>query len=237
VIEWGGIEARHRASLERREAAFAGTVADLSLWLETGGERHPGVRGTAHFGAENALRVVIDSPFGVGLDAAALGDSLFAYAPPRRAEVRMRAADPPLGFPGAARFAAQAIAATWRPPAAAWARGHAADSLRVVRYTVSGDSLEVWVGESGLPRAAKFSREGMSDLLVSYPAYADYEGTPWPARVEIEDAGGAFRLTVRIRRLSRGSGVPGLRPTFPPGTRRVEPAELLQWFELETTER
>jgi hypothetical protein len=232
--EIGRTETRYRAALAAREAATAGTALEISLWLATAASRYPGVRGTARLGGDEAVRLVIDSAFGVGLDAAALADSVFAYAPSRRAAVRMRDSDPPLGFSGVSRLAVRALAATWSVPAQAWRGAVAVDSLQRVRYMDRGDTIDVDVAASGWPREVRIRRPGMRPVRVAYLAYAGGRDAAWPVRMEIEDTGGAFRLSLRVRRIS---DVPpsgrDLRPDIPMGAALVEPGDLMRWIESE----
>lgn len=231
--EVGRTEARYREALAAREAARNGIVAELSLWLEAQGTRYPGVRATLEFGGERSLRLVVDSAFGVGLDAAAVGDSVYAWAPARRAAVRAASAEPPVEFPHAARFAVRAASAAWPVPAAAWRAARAADSLWIVRFTEGADTLEVGIGESGLPRTARLSRPGMRPIEVAYSAYMTHAGTAWPERIDARDTGGAFRLNLRVRRIMDGGAGEPWRPDYPAGTRMVEPGDVMRWIDID----
>jgi hypothetical protein len=230
-------EVRYAGGVAAREALAPGTIAEVSLWLETAAYRYPGVHGTIGIGGRDSIRLRIASAFGTALDAAALEESLFVYVPSRRTAVRAAAADPPLAYRQIARFCARAASATWPMPGEAWARSRRVDSLTILRTFEGADTLEVGVGASGLPRFARLARPGMNEVRVTYLAYAPHEGTPWPTRFEIEDGAGQVRLSVRVRRIerTRERGGARWRPDIPADASALPAADLMRWIEEELT--
>jgi hypothetical protein len=235
-IDLGSLEARHASLLEARRARLAGTLAELSLWLETAAAgRSPGAHATYRLGGPDTVRLRVASSFGTAVDAAGIGDSLLLWVPARRTLVRMDAGAPPLALPEAAAFGVRAAAAAWPVPAGAWRTARAADTLTLVRWLEAADTMEVAVGASGLPRFARLARPGMKDVRVTYLAYGSFEGTPWPTRFDVADSGESMRLSVRVRRLTRaGAADRGRwRPETPADANVLAPEDLWRWIEEE----
>lgn len=209
------LERRYAERLDARRALIRGTLGEVSLWLETAARRYPGAHATYGLGGADTMRVRVASSFGTALDLTAAGDSLWLWVPSERAAVRASSAEPPLDLPAAAAFAVRVATAAWPVPAAAWRAARPADTLTVVRWVEAGDTLELEVGTSGLPRRARLLRPGMRPVRVTYLAWRSHEGTPWPERIEVEDEGGALRLSVRVRH-----------------TRRVDESDAARWRAL-----
>jgi hypothetical protein len=235
TLDLRSLETRHAALLEARRARLVGTIAELSLWLETAAGRYPGAHATYALGGPDTVRMRVASAFGTAVDAAGIGDSLFLWVPARRTLVRMAAGAPPLELPEAAAFGVRAAAASWPVPAGAWRTARAADTLTLVRWLEAADTMEVAVGASGLPRFARLARPGMKDMRVTYLAYGSFEGTPWPTRFDVEDSGESLRLSVRVRRFARaGAADRGRwRPEAPADANVLAPEELWRWIEEE----
>lgn len=228
LLDLERLERRHEALLDARRARLRGTVAELSLWLETSARRWPGAHATYGIGGPDTLRLRVASSFGTALDLAAAADSLWLWVPAERAAVRAAAGEPPLSLPAAAAFAVRTAAATWPVPATAWRASRPADTLTVVRWIEAGDTLELGVGSSGLPRRMRLVRSGMRPVRVTYLGYGPHEGTPWPERFEVEDEGGSLRLSVRVRRVWRaGAGdAERWRPQVPNEAEMLDPEVL-----------
>jgi len=234
-LDLRSLAARHDRLLEARRTRIPGTLAELSLWLETPAGRYPGTRATYLLAGPDTLRLRIASSFGTAVDAAGAGDRLLVWVPSRNTVVRADAGAPPIGLPGAAAFGVRIAAATWAVPADAWRGARTADTLTVVRWEEAGDTLEVEIGGSGLPRRAQLSRPGMPGLVVTYLDYGWAGGTPWPERFDVEDGAGTMRLSVRVRRVTDASGGAGARwrPDVPDDAETASAEELWRWIEEE----
>ncbi len=225
---------RYVTRLAAREARVGGTIADVSLWLETPATgRLPGAHATLGLGGDAAARLRVEGAFGPALDVAAAGDSVFAWVPSRNTVVRAAAADPPLAFPEIAAFAVRVAAAAWRAPAAAWPGSRLEDSLRVLEWTEGGDSLALGIGASGLPRSMRRVRPGMGTLRVTYPVYEVVDGAAWPTRIELADASGRLDLKLRVRRLSHAPATDParFRAEMPADAALLPVTEVLEWFQ------
>lgn len=232
-LEVDRLERRHARRLEERRDRIRGTHAEISLWLVTAARRYPGAHATYALGGRDTMRLNVASAFGTALDLAAAGDSLWLWVPSERAAVRASSSGPPLGFPAAAAFAVRVAAATWQVPAAAWRAATRTDTLTVVRWIDAGDTLELQAGPSGLPRVLRLLRPGMNPLRVTYTAYVPHEASPWPERFDVEEEGGALRLSVRVRRIRhiRADGADRWRPEIPHEAEMLEPEAL--WNRLD----
>jgi len=233
ALETGVLRARYERALAARETRGAAVEAEVSVWAELESARDlPGAEGRLLLAGPDAFRLRVGSLFGAALDVSGRGDSLVAWVPVRRMGVRLDARRDTLGVraPGLQVF--RALGAVWHPPADAWERATWRDSLRELRWVDAGDSVRVAVGSSGLPQLAAVSRPGEGELRAAYRGW-DQSGAPWPSWVEIADAEGRFRLTLKCERLRFPDRLSRERLTtpLPEGTRALTLAELRHLIE------
>src|SRR6185503_11821484 len=98
------------------------------------------------------------------------------------------------------------LAATWDPPGPAWARAEFEDSLLVVRWEESGDSLALGVGSDGLPDWVALRGTKGAAAGARYDAWEFLERTPWPARMEFEDRAAGLTLALKLTHVARNHG-------------------------------
>ena len=230
-LEPASIAGRYRLARDARAALAAVVDAEASAWLsgDSLGDL-PGVHARLALGAPDALRVRIESLFGVALDFAAWGDSLACYLPPRRVGVRFDAATAMAGVRAPGPLGVRVLAATWQPPEAAWARARFEDSILVVRWEENDDSLALGVGSDGLPDWISLHDPQGAAADARYIQWQGLERTSWPAHMEFEDRAAGMKLALRITRVERNrSPAPDrLVVRIPPGAARLEWQEIRQ---------
>ena len=198
-----GAERYPAARAARAELAVA-LDAEASAWLKVRALRDlPGVHARVALGSPDALRVRVESAFGVGLDAAAWGESLACFLPGRKLGVAMDAAADSLGTRAPGALGCRILAATWDPGAAAGAAAGFEDSLLVARWVEDGDSLALAIGGDGLPRRVELRAARGVGLIARYRGWQYVDRTAWPARIELEDRAGGFTLALRFTHLAR----------------------------------
>lgn len=200
-LDVSALSVRHERLRAAREARLVAARMEATAWIE--GEnlgRLPAVQLDVALAAPDRVRVRIGSLFGTALDLMVRGDSLSAYVPPRRMGFELASLEESLGvrLPGA--WACRSFAATWRPSDARWMR-LAGDSLWHAAWLEGADSLAVAVDSRGLPVSVELRSAGGRQLRAAYPAWNWTDGEAWPARIEIEEGGGAFRASLRIDRV------------------------------------
>src|SRR5262249_45570898 len=151
-------QARYHVLWSERSARAVASSASMVLWVERSGERLPGAQADLRLAAPDRMRLRGSSSFGPAPDVGLAGDSLPASVPPRRTGLRLDAAADSLGVDALADRMVRALSATWNPPVDAWASATWNDSLLRVRWPDNGDSLELVIGASGLPRSAELTR-------------------------------------------------------------------------------
>lgn len=227
-----------RLRFERARTARdqVGRGIDGDVVLRVGGEAMgslPAMSATVVLAGPDAARVRVRSAFGTALDVAARGDSLTAFVPARHLALELGAASDTLGMPIPGPLAYRLWSATWAPPGDAWRSGTVVDSLIVLRWTESGDSLALGIAPSGLPRRVEWERPGSARVVCDYPAWAWVRNTAWPSRIEFEDVDGAVRVSCTLSQL-RAAATPARARTgvrLPDGVERVEWSALRRWIE------
>jgi len=192
---------RYRAQRDAREQRLAAVRLEATTWIDgaTIG-RLPAVQLDIALVGPDRLRARVASLFGTALDLLVRGDSLTAYVPPRRMGVELGSLEDSLGIRRPGEWACRALAATWDPNGARWTPG-GADSLRHASWAEEGDSLRLDVDSKALPVAVELrSKEGRT-LAIRYPSWQWIESTPWPSRIEIEDAAAGVEVALRIDRV------------------------------------
>jgi hypothetical protein len=216
---------RYRAALVARAELARVLDAEASAWLKVRSLRDlPGVHARLALGAPDALRVRVESAFGVGLDAAAWGESLACFLPARKLGVMLDAAADTLDLRAPGALGCRILGAIWDPGAAAWATARFEDSLLVVRWEEEGDSLGLGIGSDGLPRWAQMRSARGAAVIARYRAWEFVERTAWPARIDLADIAGGFSLVLRFTHLARNrSPAPGrLAVRVPASAARLE---------------
>lgn len=232
ALDTAQLPARYAAALLQREELGRGFDADVRIWIE--GEAFgelPGVSGLLLLGGPDRCRLRVGSAFGTLLDVAARGDTVTALVPARRMLLEVPAAGETLGvrFPGALAF--RVWSAAWRPPAEAWSGAERRDSAVVVRWTESGDSLELAVDRRGRPGTVRMTRAGGADLTCRYLGWEGVGAIAWPSWLVFEDAAGTVRAECRVSAMRPRSVADAGRlvPRVPSGVRRFE------WSEVRAT--
>jgi hypothetical protein len=232
-LEGEVMQARFLARLEERRTRVAVAEGDYSVWARRAGAADaPGVSVRVRLTEPDAFRLRVDALFGTAIAAAAHRDTLVLDAPVVGVAAVSNAGADRSARQDVGAWVLRALAATWAPPAGAWAAGAAADSAWSMGWVESGDSLELAVGTSGLPRAARIRAPGGVGVEIRYERWATWDGVLWPARIVAGDDGGRLSLTLQPSNLSlkpRADGVATLR--LPRGARHVDRAELLRWLE------
>jgi hypothetical protein len=142
--------------------------------------------------------------------------------------VVLDAAAESLGVRAPGPLGARVLAATWEPPAAAWARAGFEDSLAVVGWKEEGDSLTLRVGSDGLPSTVELSHARGDRVEARYRGWDFVEGVRWPAWMEFEDRAAGLTLTLKLGHLVRN-----VAPARDRLVVRVPPdAERLEWPEV-----
>lgn len=192
---------RYRAQRDAREQRLAAVRLEATTWIDgTTMGRLPAVQLEVALVAPDHVRARVASLFGTALDLLVRGDSLTAYVPPRRMGVELGSLEDSLGIRRPGQWACRALAATWDPREVRWVMG-GADSLRHAAWAEAGDSLRLDVDAKALPVAIVLrSAEGRT-LTIRYPAWQWIESTPWPARIQIEDAAAGVEVALRIDRV------------------------------------
>ena len=225
---------RFDRACQARQRLGAGLDADLVLRIsgDAVGEL-PALNATLALAGPDAARVRVQSAFGTALDVAARGDSLTAFVPSRRVVLDLVAASDTLGVPIPGPLAYRLWSATWLPPREAWQTAIPEDSLMVLRWSESGDSLTLGVGASGLPRRLAWQHAGESRVVCDYPGWSWVQNTAWPTHVEFEDESGALRVDCRLSLLrpSRSSSRARFGVRLPAGVERVAWSTMRRWIE------
>lgn len=220
---------RYREGRAARADLARALDAEASAWLKVHALRDlPGVHARLALGAPDALRVRVESAFGVALDAAAWGESLACFLPSKKLGVALDAAADTLDLRAPGALGCRILAATWDPGEAAWAAARFEDSLLVARWVESGDSLGLGVGSDGLPRWAEMRSARGAAVIARYRGWEFVDRTAWPARIDLADRAGGFTLSLRLTHLARNrSPAPGRLAVRVPAN-----AERLGWEAL-----
>lgn len=184
----------------------------------------------------DAMRLRVQSLFGIGLDLAMRGDSMTGYVPARREGAVIDARREGLGIAGPGRLAYRVASGAWAPPDGAWRAATWEDSLLVLRWAEQGDSVWLDVGAAGLPARVRVARPDGKTASARYAAWTRIDGVAWPATVEFADGARTVEVTCRVQRVRF---VPGGDPSrlavrIPPGARRLTWPELRELFERVT---
>jgi hypothetical protein len=194
------LEQRYQRALEQRRRAAAAVESEVVLWAQIGERRMPGAEGRLLMAAPAACRLWVGSLFGTALHLGAEGDSLAAYVPARRVGLRLDAAREPIGVRRPGGLAVRALSGTWEPPPAAWNQAAWKDSLLELRWREGADTLVLAVGSAGLPVRAAVLRPGRGEVRALYQGWSYVDGVTWPARIELSDGDGDFRLDLKNTR-------------------------------------
>jgi hypothetical protein len=190
----------------------------------------PGVQARLLLAAPDAFRLRVGSLFGTALDVAARGDSFTAYVPAKQMALDTKAAGDSLGLADPGVIGYRGWSATWRPPDRAWDALVWEDSLRVLRWQEgqAGDSLRLALGSHGLPHWIEVVRDGAARVRVEYATWEAFDGTPWPSRMKVRDARGAYGLDCRIQNVQfhRQADRSRFALTVPADARRVTREDL-----------
>jgi hypothetical protein len=192
---------RYESAIAERKARAVAMSASLSLWVERAGKRLPGAQAELRLAAPDRMRLRVASAFGTAIDFGLAGDSLRAYVPGWRAGLRLDAASESLGFEAPGDRVVRALSATWRPPSEAWSRATWSDSLMVVRWAESDDSLAIAVGASGQPSWAELAMPDGPLLRVRYRAWDTSSPGAWPSHVELADDEHDLRVISRATQI------------------------------------
>ena len=204
----------YQTEVARREARGVAVDAELLLWAEAAGTRMPGAEARLLLAAPDAFRLRVGSLFGTALDIGARGESLSAYVPSRRRALSLDARRDSLGILKPGGFVFRSASAAWRPPAMAWPGAAWRETLLVVSWLEDSDTLAVAVGGDGLPAWVSLTRPH-SEVRVRYQAWDRATGVAWPARFELEDREGAFRLRCKVSRVRFPARPDSLRLAVP----------------------
>jgi len=223
-----------RARFEQRLAARVARMAaeaDVNAWARgTKMPDLPGVQARLLLAAPDAFRLRVGSLFGTALDVSARGDSFTAWVPPKQMALDTRAAGDSLGLADPGVVGYRGWSGTWTPPDEAWNATTWVDTVRVLRWREgeAGDSLRLALGTHGLPHWIEVVRDGELRVRVDYKTWHAFDGTPWPSRIRIEDARGAYGLECRIQNLQFHARADRARLAvqIPDDARRVTRADL-----------
>ena len=200
-LDVSALSARHERLRSAREERLVAARMEATAWIESKSlGRLPALQLDVALASPDRVRLRIGSLFGTALDLMVRGDSLSAYVPPRRLGFELASLEESLGvrLPGA--WACRAFAATWRPSDPRWVRG-GEDSLWHAAWLEGADSLAMALDGRGLPVSVELRSRAGRQLRVGYPAWNWADGEAWPARIEIEERGGAFRASLRLDRV------------------------------------
>lgn len=200
-LDLRNLETRYRSQRDLRAERLAAVRLEATTWIDGGAVgRLPAVQLEIALVGPDRVRARVASLFGTALDLLVRGDSLTAYVPPRRMGVELGSLEDSLGIRRPGEWACRALAATWDPQGARWTPG-GSDSLRHAAWAEAGDSLRLDVDARALPVEIELrSKEGRT-LAIRYPAWQWIESTPWPSRIEIEDAAAGVEVALRIDRV------------------------------------
>ncbi len=213
ALTGGAREAQFRAALAQREARGQAMNAAVTLWVRAPNSRvWPGVTAALTLRAPDASRLRVASVLGTAFDGAVRGDSVLAVLPTRGLGFAADASRDPLGLkrPGVLGF--RMLAAAWRPPDDAWARGRwSADTLALL-WMEEGDSLRLAIGPDGLPLAVVLERGDSLRVRVAYRGWKRHARIAWPSWIELELGSGALFARCKIDRLRFVTGAGPSRP-------------------------
>ena len=231
-LDANAIRGRFTASVAARRARAGGLETTASLWLETPrAGRWPGVLSDLRVTAPDRIRLVVRSPLGTLLDAAARGDRVVALLPRRRAYAELEGDADSLGVAGAARFAIAAALALWQPTDAAWDSALTVTNGRRLSWHEAAGDLELTLARDGAPLSVLRRGADGTDLVVRYEDWSRALDANWPSRVRIEDAAGRGSLTCRMERWrSLASADSGRLAAAPVHGERLDARALRQWL-------
>jgi hypothetical protein len=207
---------------------------DYAVWVHRAeGKDPPGVSVRVRLVAPDAFRLRVDALLGTAVDAAARRDTLVLDAPALGLSAITDAGDDRSARQDVGNWVWRTLSASWSPPAAAWSEGAERDTAWNVRWIEAGDTLELEVPSTGLPRAARVRAGGGQPFELEYPRWAAWNDVMWPSRVVVSDGGGRVRVTLQPQSLSlRPRDAAGLRALRRPrGAVRVSRSRLLAWLE------
>lgn len=192
---------RYAAQRDARQERLAAVRLEATTWIDAAAlGRLPAVQLEVALVAPDHVRARVASLFGTAADLLVRGDSLTAYVPPRRMGVEVGSLQDSLGIRRPGEWGCRALAATWDPGGARWTSGDA-DSLRHAAWVEEGDSLQLDVDAKALPAAVTIRSARGGTLAIRYPAWQWIESTPWPSRIEIEDAAAGVQVALRVDRV------------------------------------
>jgi hypothetical protein len=190
---------RHDTRLAARRTAAGGVEAEVFVWARLADRKLPGAQARLLLGAPDRARVRVASAFGTALDLTFIGDSARVWLPAARAVLALDAAGESLGVREPGRWLVRAMSADWDPPAAAWTRAARADSFAVLSWVESGgESLEVRVAGTGLPRTVRRAVRGDTPVRMEYEGWQSAGGAWWPVRGTLAAESGRWNIQWRL---------------------------------------
>ncbi len=226
------IEARFEARLAERRAHAGFAEGNYSAWVHRpSGQDPPGLTLRTRLVAPDAFRFRVDALFGNAVDLSGHGDTLVIDAPALNLTAVTDAGGDRSRRQDISGWVCRALAATWSPPASAWAQGEAADSAWRVRWTEAEDSLELVVSMAGLPRTVRVHPAGGSPIALGYERWQSWNGVMWPARLVAKDDEGRLSVTLQPEsmRLMAHDATAATALRIPDGALRLSRSRLRAW--------
>ncbi len=225
------IRMRYERALGQREERGRNATADVSLWITLpSGKRLPGASARMLLAAPEGFRIQIGSALGTALDFAARGDTVLGYAPGERLALDLLPASDSIGIANLGKLLYRAWTGAWRPEPDVWGSAVRSDSLTRIGWSEGGDSVEVAIGASGLPRQVDFGLSRDRPVTLEYHAWLHVEGVAWPSSIALVDREGTTLLRARVQRVrfAREGSARRLIVTFPADVDHVTVSELLE---------
>ncbi len=197
------LEQAARRGAERREKRYAACDARGILRIDgraTG--KLPGVSLRVRVASPDRVRLQASWLLGTLADVAVRRDSLVAWVPAERMGLVFGGLADTLGVREPARFLAQALAASWGAPHAAW-RDAALDSSGGVTLSWTGEAGERWtmrVDHDAHPAEVRVERDGRS-LTAKVSQWRGRALDAWPGKLELSDGEGRVRARLELEEL------------------------------------
>lgn len=193
--------ARYQLERARRSARLAAAEAELIVRVEGRGTgRLPGLAVSARLAAPDRCRLRATWMLGTAFDLLAERDSLRAWLPTEHALIEIGGLGDSLRRPQPVALLLTALAASWDPPAAAWAAASAESAVVRLAWRDGADSLSLELDDATRPQRMRIQRDGRV-VWVRYSGWRPVGGLQWPVRIEIADEAEWFRLRTELQSL------------------------------------